>query len=130
MLDQLPFAVLLLSACTRIFAAELSLEVRPLTRGPKHHFFGYIGHVRTIPWNQSGRYIVALQTDFQDRMPGPDDAAEVVLIDTQTSDAIAVLDRSRGWNRADAPAPRRGGRPVCVEQSGGNSRLHCVGARG
>lgn len=79
-------------------AADFSLQVRQLTQGPKHHFFGYIGHVRTIPWNQSGRHIVALQTEFQDRMPKPDDAADVVLIDTQQENAIAVVDHSRGWN--------------------------------
>ncbi|HEY2573927.1 MAG TPA: hypothetical protein VGH65_07655, partial [Verrucomicrobiaceae bacterium] len=78
--------------------ADLSVSVRPLTQGPLHHFFGYIGHVRTIPWNASGRYILALQTKFQDHMPGPDDAADVVLIDSQNHDAIEVVEHSRGWN--------------------------------
>src|SRR5262245_836401 len=69
-------------------AAELTVEVQQLTRGPQHHFFGYIGHVRTIPWNSSGRYIVALRTDFQDHMPGPDEAAEIILIDTQRDSVV------------------------------------------
>jgi hypothetical protein len=80
------------------YAAELSLEIKQITRGPKQHFFGYIGHVRTIPWNQSGRYIVALQTTFQDHMPKPNEAAEIILIDTQNDHAITVLDRSLAWN--------------------------------
>ncbi len=79
-------------------AAELRVSVTPLTSGPKQHFFGYIGHVRTIPWNQSGRYIVALQTEFQDHMPRPEDAAEIILIDTQQGNAITVVERSRAWN--------------------------------
>ena len=62
------------------------------------HFFGYIGHVQNIPWNQSGRYIVALQTDFHDRMPGPDDPANVVLIDTKNDYRVKVIEQSRGWN--------------------------------
>jgi len=52
------------------------IEREQITFGPKNHFFGYIGHVGTVPWNQSGRYIVALRTEFVDRMPGPADAAE------------------------------------------------------
>src|SRR5690349_15916333 len=74
------------------------LEVEQLTFGPNHHFFGYIGHAGTIPWNRSGRYIVALRTAFQDHMPRPDEAAGVVLIDTQRGNAVRVVDRTRAWN--------------------------------
>ena len=28
-----------------------------------------------------GRYLLALRTTFQDRMPGPEDAADIVLLD-------------------------------------------------
>ena len=69
-----------------------------ITTGPKNHFFGYIGHVGTIPWNASGRYIVALRTEFVDRMPGPDDPAEIILLDTENDYAPRAVDTSRGWN--------------------------------
>ncbi|MCU0789350.1 MAG: hypothetical protein MUC91_14445, partial [Verrucomicrobia bacterium] len=59
--------------------AEITVSIRQLTRGPEHHFFGYIGHVQNIPWSGDGRYIVALRTKFQDRMPQPGEAADVVL---------------------------------------------------
>src|SRR5690349_11794484 len=78
--------------------AELSLEMQQLTSGPKHHFFGYIGHVQNVPWNQSGHYLVALQTEFQDRLPRANDAAEIVLLDTHRNYAVRVLDRTRAWN--------------------------------
>ena len=52
---------------------------------------------RTIPWNESGRYILALRTRFQDRMPKPDDAAEIVLIDTRAQ-PVERVDQSRAWN--------------------------------
>jgi hypothetical protein len=39
-----------------------------------------------------------LQSDFQDRMPMPDDAARIVLIDTQNGNAIREVDRTRAWN--------------------------------
>ncbi|MHC4657321.1 MAG: 3-keto-disaccharide hydrolase [Planctomycetota bacterium] len=62
---------------------QLKLEVEQITNGPRHHFFGYIGQSLTIPWNQSGRYILSLRTDFHDHMPQPHEAADIVLIDTQ-----------------------------------------------
>lgn len=80
------------------FSAELGVTVRQITQGPLHHFFGYIGHVRTIPWNASGRYIVALQTQHQDRMPEPGEAADIVLIDTQKDNAVTVVEHTRAWN--------------------------------
>lgn len=86
---------LLAATCCR---AELTLEAKQLTSGPKHHFFGYIGHVQNIPWNQSGRYLVALRTEFQDHLPRADEAAEIVLLDTQRDYAVRVLDRTRAWN--------------------------------
>jgi len=79
-------------------ASRPSLSVRQITFGPENHFFGYIGHVQNIPWNGSGRYILALQTTFQDHMPRPEDAAKVVLIDTHNDNAVRVVDRTHAWN--------------------------------
>ena len=78
--------------------ADWRVTVEQITRGPLHHFFGYIGHARTIPWSGDGRYILALRTGFQDRMPGPGDAAEVTVIDTREGNRVEAVDRSRGWN--------------------------------
>lgn len=82
------------------FAAprDWDLSIEQLTFGPKHHFFGYIGHVRNTPWNASGRFMVALRTSFQDRMPSPHDAADVVLIDTAKANAVTVVESTRAWN--------------------------------
>lgn len=76
----------------------LTTDVRQITSGPRHHFFGYFGHVRTTPWNGSGRYLVALRTEFQDRMPEPGEAADVVLLDATNDYAERVVDRTRAWN--------------------------------
>ncbi len=78
--------------------AGFELRVSQLTFGPKHHFFGYIGHVQNIPWNGNERYIVCLETDCQDRMPRPSDAANIVLIDTQNNNAVIPIERTRAWN--------------------------------
>ncbi len=79
-------------------AAQPSVKVTQITHGPRHHYFGYIGQSRTIPWNASGRYLLALQVGFQDRLPGANDPADVCLIDTRDNYAIRVIDRTRGWN--------------------------------
>ena len=91
--------VVLCLGCLQVAADSApQVESEQITFGPYHHFFGYIGHVGTIPWNQSGRYIVALRTDFQDHMPEPDEAADVVLIDTRAGYCVAPVDRTRAWN--------------------------------
>ena len=93
-------AVLASLGCSESSRPDVSspIEREQITFGPKNHFFGYIGHVGTIPWNASGRYILALRTDFVDRMPGPDDVAEVILLDPQNNYEIRAVDTSRGWN--------------------------------
>ena len=104
--SRLAKSALCLAACCFAWncsAPEPSEEGQMLTReqitsGPKNHLFGYIGHVGTIPWNASGRYIVALRTEFVDRMPGPDDPAEIILLDTENDYASRAVDTSRGWN--------------------------------
>ena len=78
--------------------AQLSYEVRQLTSGPSHHFYGYIGHAGNSPYSADGRYLVALRTTFQDRMPGPQDAAEIVLLDAQKNYTETKIDETRGWN--------------------------------
>jgi hypothetical protein len=90
------FAVFALAGA--ICGAEPRMEVRQLTTGPAHHFFGYIGHVQNIPWNKSGRYMVALRTTVRDHMPTAEEPAEVVLLDCEHDYAARVVDKSRAWN--------------------------------
>jgi len=86
------------SAALGAESGSLGLTVEQITFGPKHHFFGYIGQSRTIPWNAGGRYILALRTDYHDHMPDPGAAADVVLIDTQRANKVIKVDQTRGWN--------------------------------
>jgi hypothetical protein len=80
------------------WAADGSVTITQITKGPSQHFFGYIGQSRTIPWNASGRYLLALQTSFQDRMPDGNDPADVCLLDARNEYALHVVDQSRGYN--------------------------------
>lgn len=73
---------------------SVQCKVRALTRGPKHHFFGYYG---ICPWNQSGRRLVCLESDFQDHMPSEGEAAAVGLVDAETGQFHRVAE-TRAWN--------------------------------
>ena len=79
-------------------APAIQLEIEQITHGPDEHFFGYIGHVQNIPWNGSGRYILAMRVGFHDRMPTVADAADIVLIDTENNYAIRKVEQTRAWN--------------------------------
>jgi hypothetical protein len=78
--------------------ADFTTEIKQITFGPKHHFFGYIGHVQTIPWNKSGRFVLTLQSGFQNRMPQLGESADIVLLDARNRYAARVVDRTRAWN--------------------------------
>ncbi|NLJ35359.1 MAG: hypothetical protein GX358_03850 [candidate division WS1 bacterium] len=70
-------------------------ECRPLTRGPKHHYFGYYDK---FPYDITGRYLLALETDFMDRPPTPDDAARIGIVDLEGDGNFEPLDETRAWN--------------------------------
>jgi len=78
--------------------ANIRLSIEQLTFGPEHHFFGYIGQCRTIPWSADGRYVLGLEIDRIDRMPAPEEFATVILVDTHHDNRIIRLDRCHAWN--------------------------------
>ncbi len=67
---------------------------RPITQGPKHHFFGYYG---ICPWNATGQYHLCLQSDFHDRPPAAGDTAVVGLVDMETGNFEGVAE-TQAWN--------------------------------
>lgn len=79
-------------------AKGFELEIEQLTSGAKHHFFGYIGQCQTIPWNATGRYILGMEIDTISRMPYPDEAALIFIIDTKDNNKMIVLDSTYAWN--------------------------------
>ncbi|WP_146397372.1 hypothetical protein [Planctomycetes bacterium CA13] len=74
------------------------MKIELVTSGTKHQFFGYIGPCQKVPWTASGRYIFGLEIDEIDRLPKPDEAANVILIDTQDGEKIISVDRTHAWN--------------------------------
>ncbi|MBN1808916.1 MAG: hypothetical protein JW909_07580 [Planctomycetes bacterium] len=72
----------------------VGLHAAPVTSGPLQHFFGYYDK---HPWNLSGRLLLTHEIPFGDRMPGPDDAAGLAVVDLHDSNRLRVFSRTRAW---------------------------------
>jgi hypothetical protein len=65
--------------------------VTPGLAGCIHRFYD------SSPFSPSGRYMALTRLPFEDRLPGPGDVAEVVVVDLDTGEAEVVAD-TRGWD--------------------------------
>jgi len=70
-------------------------DVSAATCGPRHHFFGYYDK---SPWDATGRYLLALESAFMDRAPGPEDRAIVGVVDTAQGNRFRAVCDTRAWN--------------------------------
>ena len=59
---------------------NIGVDIKQITFGSEHHFFGYIGQSLTIPWNKIGNRLICLSSSFHDHLPGKGEAANVKLI--------------------------------------------------
>jgi hypothetical protein len=71
------------------------LPCRALTKQPGHHYFGYYDK---CPYDPTGRYLLALEVDFMDRPPKPDDEARIGIVDLQGRGEFEQLGTTRAWN--------------------------------
>lgn len=69
-------------------------EARPITCGPKYHWFGYYDKLQFDP---TGRYVLGMEVDFEHRSPLPDDVIKVGMVDLQDNDRWIELGESRAW---------------------------------
>lgn len=53
-------------------------RIRQITRGPKHHWFGYYDKLQFDP---SSRFVLGMQVDFEHRSPKADDQIEIGMVD-------------------------------------------------
>jgi len=74
---------------------ENFLPARAVTHGDLHHFFGYYDK---CPWDASGRHLLALEVNFCDRPPTPEDIATIVCIDTEDHKLVNLLASTTAWN--------------------------------
>jgi len=70
------------------------VPIRPLTRG-LHHWFGYY---EKCPWDRSGRWLLAMESEFCDRPPQAEDAAVIGLVDMESDGSWTPLAETRAWN--------------------------------
>ncbi|MEM7033680.1 MAG: hypothetical protein AAF629_29305 [Chloroflexota bacterium] len=71
-----------------------NFKTKPLTQGPKHHFFGYYD----IPaWNKSQTHHLVLETDFHERAVEKEDEAIVALVETATG-VIEPISKTKAFN--------------------------------
>jgi hypothetical protein len=69
--------------------------VRPITRGPKFHWFGYYDKLQFDP---TSRYALGMAVGFEHRSPQPDDEIAIGMVDTEDGDRWIELGTSRAWN--------------------------------
>lgn len=69
--------------------------LRPVTRGPHHHFFGYY---EKCPWNLSGRLLLAHESEFNDRPPRAGDRAGIGVVRLDDGGRVDILAQSTAWN--------------------------------
>ncbi len=74
--------------------AEKLPPVRVITRGPKHHWFGYYDKLEFDP---TGRYVLGMEVDFEHRSPTPQDVIKIGMVDLEDGDRWIELDESRLW---------------------------------
>jgi hypothetical protein len=82
-----------LIARTQVTAAELP-PVRTITRGPKHHWFGYYDKLEFDP---NGRYCLGMEVDFEHRSPTAADLIRVGMVDLQDHDRWIELGTTSAW---------------------------------
>ncbi len=83
-----------LTAASNLRAADKAIPVRVITRGPKHHWFGYYDKLEFDP---AMRYVLAMEVDFEHRSPRPDDTVRIGMVDLQDGDRWIDLGESTAW---------------------------------
>lgn len=68
---------------------------RVITKGPRHHWFGYYDKLQFDP---SGRFVLGMQVPFEHRSPTKDDAIEIGMVDLHDNDQWIPLGQSTAWN--------------------------------
>ncbi|QGJ70342.1 Hypothetical protein PBC10988_20370 [Planctomycetales bacterium 10988] len=68
--------------------------VRAITKGPKHHWFGYYDKQQFDPTN---RYVLSNEVNFEHRSPRASDQIQVGMIDLFNNDQWIPLGKSDAW---------------------------------
>ena len=72
----------------------VKVPARAVTKGPLHHWFGYYDK---SPWDKTGRYLLAMRSEFCDRQPTAEDAISLGMVDLKNNDEWIGFDTTRTW---------------------------------
>lgn len=75
-------------------ARDVPVPVRPLTRGPKFHWFGYYDKLEFDP---TDRYVLGMEVDFEHRAPRAEDVVKIGMVDLQEGDRWIELGETTAW---------------------------------
>lgn len=104
---------------------------KQLTNPPKAHWFAYYDKLETDP---TGRFVLAMGTDFEDRTPTDADRIEIGMVDTKTGEWIS-LGKSDAWGWQQGCQlqfiPKSGNKIIWNDREGGKfvSRIMDVETR-
>jgi YD repeat-containing protein len=93
-LYQVACGAFAVGAAPVLVAAPDNVPVRALTRGPRHHWFGYYDKLQFDP---TARYVLGMAVGFEHRSPRADDQIEIGMVDTARGDRWVALGTSRAW---------------------------------
>jgi len=75
-------------------AFEADVPIQAITRGPRSHWFGYYDKFQFDP---SGRYVLGMAVDFDDRPPTPEDSIELGMVDLEDGDRWIPFAATTAW---------------------------------
>ncbi|MCY4081335.1 MAG: hypothetical protein OXF54_13920 [Caldilineaceae bacterium] len=70
------------------------MSMRPITSGPKHHWFGYYDKLQFDP---SSRYVLGMEVDFEHRSPNAENLIGIGMIDLEDGNRWIELGETRAW---------------------------------
>ena len=80
-----------------LFAAPTTKNYPPtrvITKGPKHHWFGYYDKLQFDP---TSRFVLGMQVDFEHRSPTAEDVIRIGMVDLEDNDRWIELGTSSAW---------------------------------
>ena len=69
-------------------------SIRAITHGSKFHWFGYYDKLQ---FDQTQRYVLGMETDFEHRRPAPNDIIKIGMIDLLNGDNWIELGETKAW---------------------------------
>ncbi|MDF1843145.1 MAG: hypothetical protein P1U77_17040 [Rubripirellula sp.] len=78
----------------RAAVTEPRFEVKQITRGPKHHWFGYYDKFQFDP---KRRYVLGMEVDFEHRSPTAEDVIKIGMVDLEDNNRWIELGETRAW---------------------------------